>query len=125
MVKRDLKTRFKKDPKYSKHVREDVPGSDVKKYGSQRRTSSKGTFFKTTDMRAAAGWPRCSLGDGCASPKIASIPWHGRISLASSGKLKTKLAASFPNHGAKRQAKYLRASPGKAGRDRRLRHSAC
>jgi hypothetical protein len=25
MIKRDLETRFKKDPKYSKHVREDVP----------------------------------------------------------------------------------------------------
>ena len=34
MVKRDLKTRFKRDPKYSEHVRENVPGSDVKAYGS-------------------------------------------------------------------------------------------
>src|SRR5262249_7502403 len=30
MVKRELKTRFKNDPKYSKHVREDVPGLDPK-----------------------------------------------------------------------------------------------
>src|SRR5262249_3420750 len=37
MVKRDLKTRFEKDPKYSKHVREDVPGLDVKAYGSRGR----------------------------------------------------------------------------------------
>ena len=34
LVKRDLKTRFKKDPKYSKHVREDVPGLDLKAYGT-------------------------------------------------------------------------------------------
>ena len=33
MVKRDLETRFKKDPKYSQHVRNDVPGSDIKEYG--------------------------------------------------------------------------------------------
>src|SRR5262245_48812885 len=37
MVKRDLKTRFEKDPRYSEHLREDVPGSDVKKYGSRGR----------------------------------------------------------------------------------------
>src|SRR5215831_8721546 len=49
MVKRDLETRFKKDPKYSKHVREDVPGSDVKAYGSRGRTSSKGTFAKAAN----------------------------------------------------------------------------
>jgi hypothetical protein len=39
MVKRDLKTLFKKDPKYSKHMRKDVPGMDVKKYGNRGRTS--------------------------------------------------------------------------------------
>ena len=50
LVKRDLKTRFKKDPKYSKHVREDVPGLDVKAYGTRRRTSTRGSFFKTTDL---------------------------------------------------------------------------
>jgi hypothetical protein len=55
MVGRDLKTRFKKDPKYSKHIREDVPGSDVKKYGPRRRTSSKGTFFKTTEYESGGG----------------------------------------------------------------------
>ena len=67
MVKRDLEMRFKKDPKYSKHVREDVPGSDVKAYGSRGRTSSKGTFAKAPIMRAAAGWQRCFSGrvDAC------------------------------------------------------------
>ena len=58
MVKRDLKTRFKKDPKYSKHVREDVPGSDVKKYGSRGRTSSKGTFAKAADYESGGGLGR-------------------------------------------------------------------
>jgi hypothetical protein len=58
MIKRDLEIRFKKDPKYSKHVREDVPGSNVKAYGSRNRTSSKGTFCKAV-TRAAAGWTRC------------------------------------------------------------------
>jgi hypothetical protein len=55
MVKRDLKTRLKKDPKYSEHIREDVPGLDVKKYGNRRRTSTKGTFFKTTDYESGGG----------------------------------------------------------------------
>ena len=55
MVKRDLATRFKKDPKYSNHVRGDVPGSDVKKYGSRGRTSSKGTFAKTADFESGGG----------------------------------------------------------------------
>src|SRR5262245_33582158 len=55
MVKRDLETRFKKDPKYSKHVREDVPGSDVKPYGSRGRTSSKGTFAKAADYEDGGG----------------------------------------------------------------------
>jgi hypothetical protein len=55
MVKRDLKERFEKDPRYSKHVREDVPGLDPKAYGTRRRTSSKGTFFKTTDYEHGGG----------------------------------------------------------------------
>ena len=87
MVKRDLKTRFKKDPKYSEHVREDVPGSDVKAYGSRGRTSSRGRSPKLPTMRAAAGWPHYLRGVGCASPRIASTPWPGRTNLTSSGKL--------------------------------------
>jgi len=55
MVKRDLKIRFEKDPEYGKHVREDVPGSNVKAYGTRRRTSSKGTFFKTTEYEGGGG----------------------------------------------------------------------
>ena len=55
MVKRDLATRFKKDLKYSKHVREDVPGSDVQVYGSRGRTSSKGTFAKAADYDSGGG----------------------------------------------------------------------
>jgi uncharacterized protein (DUF927 family) len=55
MVKRDLETRFKKDPKYSEHVRNDVPGLDVKKYGSRGRTSSKGTFVRTSDYPGGGG----------------------------------------------------------------------
>jgi hypothetical protein len=55
MIKRDLETRFKKDPKYSKHVREDVPGANVKAYGSRNRTSSKGTFCKAADYQSGGG----------------------------------------------------------------------
>src|SRR5262249_9762171 len=55
MVKRDLETRFKKDAKYSQHVRNDVPGSDVKEYGPRGRTSSKGTFVRTSDYLGGGG----------------------------------------------------------------------
>ena len=71
MVKRNLEMRFKKDPRYSKHVSEDVPGSDVKAYGSRGRTSSKGTFAKAADYESGGGLlfaakssppPACSRG---------------------------------------------------------------
>jgi putative DNA primase/helicase len=55
IVKRRIEDRFKKDPKYSKHVREDVPGSDIKKYGSRGCTSSKGTFCKSADYQSGGG----------------------------------------------------------------------
>jgi hypothetical protein len=77
MVKRDLEMRFKKDPKYSKHVREDVPGSDVKAYGSRGRTSTKGTFAKAADYESGgglaalltAGWMRV------AKDRIDPVAW--------------------------------------------------
>jgi putative DNA primase/helicase len=55
MVKRDLKARFKEDAKYSQHIRDDVPGVDVKQYGSRNRTSSKGTFVKASDYAGGGG----------------------------------------------------------------------
>jgi hypothetical protein len=85
MVKRDLATRFKKDLKYSQHVREDVPGLDVKAYGS-RAPRPRGRSPKLPITRAAAGWPRCSPAGGCVSPRIVSTQWPGRISLDCSGK---------------------------------------
>jgi hypothetical protein len=59
MVKRELERQFKSNPKYSKHMRDDVPGSDVKVYGSRGRTSSKARSAKRPTTRAAAGWPPC------------------------------------------------------------------
>jgi uncharacterized protein (DUF927 family) len=55
MVKRDLRKRFERDPKYSEHVRADVPGSNIKKYGSRRCTSSAGTFIRTDDYESGGG----------------------------------------------------------------------
>jgi putative DNA primase/helicase len=54
-VRSDLKKRFKEDPQYRTHIREDVPGSDVKKYGSRGRTTSLGTFVKTVDYESGGG----------------------------------------------------------------------
>jgi hypothetical protein len=55
MVRRDLEIRFKKDAKYSQHVRDDVPGLEIKKYGPRGRTSTKGTFVKTSDYLGGGG----------------------------------------------------------------------
>lgn len=55
MVKRDVKKRLEKDAKYSKHVREDVPGSHIRKYGERGRTSSKGTFVRAVDYEHGGG----------------------------------------------------------------------
>src|SRR5262249_26277446 len=77
MIKRDLEMRFKKDPKYSKHVREDVPGSDVKKYGSRGRTSSKGTFAKAANYESGGGLATLLTG-GClriAKDRIDPLAW--------------------------------------------------
>ena len=77
MVKRDLATRFKKNPKYSKHVREDVPGSDVKAYGSRGRTSSKGTFAKATDYESGGGLAALFTGGWVrvAKDRIDPVAW--------------------------------------------------
>jgi putative DNA primase/helicase len=77
MVKRDLKTRLKKDPKYSTHVREDVPGLDVKKYGSRCRTSSKGTFAKATDYESGGGLAALFTGGWVrvAKDRIDPVAW--------------------------------------------------
>ena len=77
MVKRDLATRFKKDPKYSKHVREDVPGSNVKAYGSRGRTSSKGTFVKAGDYESGGGLAALLTGSWMrvAKDRIDPVAW--------------------------------------------------
>src|SRR6516162_10004502 len=77
MVKRDLKTRFEKDPRYSKHVREDVPGSDVKKYGSRGCTSSKGTFAKAADYESGGGLAALLTGGWMrvAKDRIDPLAW--------------------------------------------------
>jgi hypothetical protein len=55
MVKLNLKRQFKEDPKYSRHIREDVPGSDIKNFGKRGRTSSAGTFYKSADYLSGGG----------------------------------------------------------------------
>ena len=77
MIKRDLKKRFKKDPKYGEHLREDVPGLDVKKYGNRGCTSSKGTFAKAADYESGGGLAALFTG-GCmrvAKDRIDPVAW--------------------------------------------------
>ena len=77
MVKRDLEMRFKKDPRYGQHVREDVPGSDVKAYGNRGRTSSKGTFAKATDYESGGGLAALFTGGWVrvAKDRIDPVAW--------------------------------------------------
>jgi Domain of unknown function (DUF927) len=55
MVRSRIKKLLKENPKYSEHIREEVPGSDVKNYGARGRTSSKGTFAKSEDYESGGG----------------------------------------------------------------------
>ena len=83
MVKRDLETRFKKDTKYSQHIRDDVPGLDIKKYGGRGRTSSKGTFVKASDY-GAGGWLDALLTGGwmrVAKDRIDPVAWSHQYGL--------------------------------------------
>src|SRR6516164_4557812 len=77
MVKRELKTRFKKDLRYSKHVREDVPGLNVKAYGRRFRTSSKGTFAKAEDYESGGGLATLLTGGWMrvAKDRIEPVAW--------------------------------------------------
>jgi hypothetical protein len=77
MVKRNLAIRFKKDPQYSTHVREDVPGLNVKAYGSRGRTSSKGTFAKAADYESGGGLAALFTGGWMrvAKDRIDPVAW--------------------------------------------------
>jgi len=77
MVKRALKRRFKKDPEYSKYLREDVPGLDVRAYGSRGRTSSKGTFVKSNDYESGGGLAALFTGGWMrvAKDRIDPVAW--------------------------------------------------
>jgi putative DNA primase/helicase len=83
MVKRDLEIRFKEDPKYSTLVREDVPGSDIKKYGSRGRTSSKGTFVKAADYLGGGGLDALLTGGWMrvAKDRIDPVAWSHQYGL--------------------------------------------
>jgi hypothetical protein len=77
MVKRDLAMRFKSDPQFSNHVREDVPGLNVKPYGSRGRTSSKGTFAKAADYESGGGLDTLFTGGWMrvAKDRIDPVAW--------------------------------------------------
>jgi hypothetical protein len=45
-IKQSMRERLEQDPKYSEHIRREIPGADIKKYGERNRTSTGGTFVK-------------------------------------------------------------------------------
>ncbi len=83
MIKRDLKVRFKRNANYSRHVRDDVPGLDIKKYGSRGRTSSKGTFAKTLDYLGGGGLDALLTGGWTriAKDRIDPVAWSFQYGL--------------------------------------------
>jgi hypothetical protein len=84
MVKHDLEDRFKLNPKYSAHVRKDVPGYGVKEYGSRGRTSSKGTFVKSSEYGADGGLDTLLTGGWLrvAKDRIDPVAWSHRHGLS-------------------------------------------
>jgi uncharacterized protein (DUF927 family) len=81
MVKSALKTCFEKNPKYCEHVREDVPGLNVKAYGSRGRTSSKGTFAKAADYESGGGLDALLTGGWMrvAKDRVDLVAWSHRF----------------------------------------------
>lgn len=84
VVKRDLEARFKKDMTYSQHVRNDVPGTDIKEYGPHGRTSSKGTFVKTSDYADGGGLDTLLTGGWLrvAKDRIDPLAWSHEYGLS-------------------------------------------
>jgi uncharacterized protein (DUF927 family) len=77
MVRSDIARRIKNDEKYSKHVRNDVPGSEVEEYGDLFRTSSKGTFAKAGDYESGGGLATLFTGGWMrvAKDRIDPVAW--------------------------------------------------
>jgi hypothetical protein len=77
MIKRELEGQFKRDPKYSQDVRDDVPGLDIKKYGSRGCTSSKGTFAEGADYLSGGGLAALFTGGWIrvAKDRIDPLAW--------------------------------------------------
>lgn len=111
MVKRDLKTRFEKDTKYSQHIRNDVPGSDIKAYGSRERTSSKGTFVKASGYESGGGLDALLTGGWMRVAKDRIDPSACRISMVSrgrpSGRIGVTISASPNAMGIRARSSFL------------------
>jgi hypothetical protein len=120
MVKQDMRGRLEKDPKYSQHVRADVPGTDIRKYGDRNRTSSKGTFVKVAayehggDLATllTGGWVRVCEGSHRPRCMVLSIRFGAKNDPAT-------LAAALQNYGALGKTERLCAQARNAARNRR------
>jgi hypothetical protein len=73
----ELEKQFKNNSKYREHMREDVPGRGVKKYGSRGRTSSKGTFYKSVGYLVGGGFAALFTGGWIrvCKDRIDPIAW--------------------------------------------------
>jgi uncharacterized protein (DUF927 family) len=83
MIKLNVVERLKENPKYSEHVREDVPGSNVTKYGNRGRTSSRGTFARATDYMSGGGLDMLLTGGWIrvAKDRIDPVAWSYQFDL--------------------------------------------
>jgi hypothetical protein len=78
-----FKKRLEEDPRYCQHVRGDVPGTNIRKYGDKLCTSSKGTFVKTSSFEAGGGLDALFTGGWLrvAKDSIDPIAWSRQYGL--------------------------------------------
>jgi hypothetical protein len=120
MVKRNLETLFKKDPRYREHVRGDVPGKNVKEYGGRGRTSSKGTFARADYDGLVAlltgGWIRV------AKDRIEPRAWSNQFGFQRKTE-KQSWRHHFLITERNGNGSAFELPPGEAGRNWHTRHS--
>jgi hypothetical protein len=91
MVRIEVEKQFKRNPKYSEHIRKDVPGTDITEHSSWACTSSKGTFVKGAGYRDGGGlitlftrgWIRV------CKDRIDPVAWSYQYGLARKGNRQT------------------------------------
>ena len=113
MVKRDLGTRFKKDPKYASTCAMMCRDRTSRHTAAGAAPRLRGRSPRPPTTRTTAGWPRCWRVVACRQG--SHRPWRWSHQFGFQRKTERRLAASLRDHGAKRTSERL-PTPGKVGR---------